>query len=306
MPRPRSSASCATSTTVTGIPALAKFMAMPPPMVPAPITAAFLISLAGVSGGTSGILAASRSAKKKSLRFRFRRVEELDEQFPLALDALIERQADRRLDGLDDALGRPEAARLPRHALAELREDLRFAPGGRDLVGEVTDLPERTLLVEHLLGEGHAGGGKIAVHDLVDEPDPECLVGADGAAADHHLQALLDAHHARQPLRAARAGQNPQLHLGQTEAGALHADAVVTGERDLETAAEGRAVDGGHDGLRRALDQIQHRVERRLRGRLAELGDVGAGDEGASGADDDDGLHGAVGSRLLDPVVQSL
>ena len=65
MPSPRSSASFATSTTVTGIPALAKFIAMPPPMVPAPITAAFLISLAGVSAATSGILAASRSAKKK-------------------------------------------------------------------------------------------------------------------------------------------------------------------------------------------------------------------------------------------------
>src|SRR3989475_10383835 len=100
--------------------------------------------------------------------------------------------------------------------------------------------------------------------------------------------------------------RSPQLHLGQAEAGALHADAVVTGERDLETAAEGRAVDGGHDGLRRALDQIQHRVERRLRGWLAELGDVGAGDEGAPGADDDDGLHAAVGRRLLDPRVQSL
>jgi hypothetical protein len=33
-------------------------------MVPAPMTAAFLISRVGVSGGTSGIFAASRSAKK--------------------------------------------------------------------------------------------------------------------------------------------------------------------------------------------------------------------------------------------------
>ncbi len=65
MPRPRSRFSWFISTTVTGMPALAKFMAMPPPMVPAPITAAFFTSLAGVSDGTSGILAASRSAKKK-------------------------------------------------------------------------------------------------------------------------------------------------------------------------------------------------------------------------------------------------
>ncbi len=55
----------ATSTTVTGMPALAKFIAMPPPMVPAPSTAAFLMSFVGVSAGMSGIFAASRSAKKK-------------------------------------------------------------------------------------------------------------------------------------------------------------------------------------------------------------------------------------------------
>ena len=49
--------------TRTGIPALAKFMAMPPPMVPQPMTAAASMALAGVSAGTSGTLAAWRSAK---------------------------------------------------------------------------------------------------------------------------------------------------------------------------------------------------------------------------------------------------
>ncbi len=38
---------------------------MPPPIVPAPTTAARLMSLAGVSFGTSGTLAASRSAKNR-------------------------------------------------------------------------------------------------------------------------------------------------------------------------------------------------------------------------------------------------
>jgi hypothetical protein len=51
------------SISVTGMPALAKLMAMPPPMVPAPITAAFFTSRTGVSSGTSGILAVWRSAK---------------------------------------------------------------------------------------------------------------------------------------------------------------------------------------------------------------------------------------------------
>src|SRR5438876_819016 len=47
IPIPLSSASCFISRRVTGMPALRKFMAMPPPMVPAPMTATFLIERAG-------------------------------------------------------------------------------------------------------------------------------------------------------------------------------------------------------------------------------------------------------------------
>ena len=39
-------------------------MAMPPPIVPAPMTATFLIARVGVSAGTSGILLVARSAMK--------------------------------------------------------------------------------------------------------------------------------------------------------------------------------------------------------------------------------------------------
>ncbi len=61
---PRSSASCFISSMVTGMPAFRKFIEMPPPMVPAPMTATDLISRLGVSSGTSGILEAARSAMK--------------------------------------------------------------------------------------------------------------------------------------------------------------------------------------------------------------------------------------------------
>jgi hypothetical protein len=84
-----------------------------------------------------------------------------------------------------------------------------------------------------------------------------------GIAAHDHLKGLLRADHARQPLRAARTGQEAQLHLGQAEARALHAHAVVAGQRHLEAAAESRAVDGGDDGLGAVLDQVEHCVQRR-------------------------------------------
>ena len=46
------------------MPVLRKFMAMPPPMVPAPMIPTFLIGRVGVSSATSGTFAAWRSAKK--------------------------------------------------------------------------------------------------------------------------------------------------------------------------------------------------------------------------------------------------
>ena len=47
------------------MPACTKFMAMPPPIVPAPIMPTFLMSRSFVSAGTSSILAAWRSAKNR-------------------------------------------------------------------------------------------------------------------------------------------------------------------------------------------------------------------------------------------------
>jgi hypothetical protein len=67
---PLSSASCFISRIVTGMPALRKFMVMPPPMVPAPITPTLAILRVGVSSGTSGIFEAARSPVKAWRRAR--------------------------------------------------------------------------------------------------------------------------------------------------------------------------------------------------------------------------------------------
>ena len=61
---PRSSAAWSVSFSSTGMPALAKTIAIPPPMVPAPTTATEFTGMTGVSFGISGIFATSRSPKK--------------------------------------------------------------------------------------------------------------------------------------------------------------------------------------------------------------------------------------------------
>ena len=68
--------------------------------------------------------------------------------------------------------------------------------------------------------------------------------------------------------------------------------AVVSGHGDFEAAAECGAVDRHDDRLGAVLDfeqQRQQTAPRRFAAdHLAELADVGARDEGSSGADDDD------------------
>ena len=54
--------------------------------------------------------------------------------------------------------------------------------------------------------------------------------------------------------------------------------------------------------LRRALDLGQHVMKARRNRRLAELGDVGAGDEGAAGAGQNDRLYVGIGNCALDAI----
>src|SRR5438876_358370 len=64
---PFSSASAEFSSTSTGIPASAKHMAMPPPIVPAPITAALRSFRAVTVLSISGTLPASRSVRARGI-----------------------------------------------------------------------------------------------------------------------------------------------------------------------------------------------------------------------------------------------
>jgi hypothetical protein len=152
----------------------------------------------------------------------------------------------------------------------------------------------------------HSRRGEVAVHDLVDQADLERLVGPDRIAAHDHRERLRHADHAGQALRPARAGQDAELDLGQAEARGLRAHPIVAGERHLEAAAERGAVDRRHHRLGRALDQVEHLVQARLLRRLAELGDVGAGNERAPRARNHDRGDIAVRGGLLEAVAQAL
>ena len=98
-------------------------------------------------------------------------------------------------------------------------------------------------------------------------------------------------------MSAAAARQDAELDLGQSEPRFRVGHPEVAGHRHLEASAQGRAVDGGHERLGRLLDHPPHLVRVRGKPRLAELADVGAGDEGPAAADEDGRLHLGVGSN---------
>ena len=99
----------------------------------------------------------------------------------------------------------------------------------------------------------------VALADqLVDQAHRRGLVRRHVAARGHHLEGLARADDARQALRAAGAGQQAEVHLGQAAPRAGHGDAVVGAQRHLEPAAERRAVDGGDHRLGRALHHRLH------------------------------------------------
>ena len=105
------------------------------------------------------------------------------------------------------------------------------------------------------------------------------------------------------------------LHLGIAELGGRRHQRDVAGEGEPSAAAHGGAVDGGDDRFGQARkDAVQvHRQlgaaldQMGLVGRqILELGQIGAGTEGGSGAREHDAAYAVVGFRVVQGLEQSI
>src|SRR5207244_11569184 len=77
----------------------------------------------------------------------------------------------------------------------------------------------------------------------------EIRLGRDVARGQYYAHGAFQADLARQPLQAAGERGQSDARLGQGEGRIFRRDDEVAGERDLETAAHGHAIDGGDDRL---------------------------------------------------------
>ncbi len=129
---------------------------------------------------------------------------------------------------------------------------------------------------------------------LVDQPDSERLIHAEGSCQEHPRLCLAGADGRDDMRRDGRRGQS-QACLAEREPGSLRRDHDVGGAHQTHPPAEGGPVDAGDDRNRAARDRRQEigdpfRVGAGLAvlGTLDKLGDVTAGAEDGTVAGEDD------------------
>jgi hypothetical protein len=228
---------------------------------------------------------------------RLGRLQELDEHPPLFPDALLERQLDRAGDRVDALDRRRE---LGGHRLCGIARETQEGLGIVELDLAVADLGHAALVGDDLPGECNRVGEQVAFVDRIEELRALELLRGHRIAADDHVDGHVEWHHPRQALRAACAGNQPELDLRQCDLRARRRHPVMAAERQLETPTHAYRMDGGDDRLGGAFDPADDGAEVRFGKRLGrvELADVGATGEGLARAGDDDRRDCRIGLRL--------
>ena len=218
---------------------------------------------------------------------------------PLAGAPFGKRERRRGFERIDDRHRRVEVAPCLAREFAPGGEHARERARGRKLVLSLARFRMRPASRRHFAREGRRTGREVALDDAIDQPGAQRVGGLDRLAGHAHLDRFLETDEPRQSLRSFGARDDAEIHLGLSHQRVGHGDAIVPGHRDLEAAAERRAVHRHDDRLGRVFDLLQQLVHLGCAGvaaprQLLEPLDVGARDERPARADDDDGLNGVV------------
>ena len=226
------------------------------------------------------------------LRARLFGSHQFDEKGALARQRLVKRQKHGVAHRLRASDRRLQSPGLCRHAL-DAR--LKLIPIDTfELVAPVAHGDERAALRRLDRREGGGIGNQVDTGKAVDKTSLQGLRGDNRHAGGDHIQAN----------GAASPGQQAELHFGQAEPGRLVGDPKMAAERQFQPTTQCRAMNGGDGRLFDRLQQRDQRSQVRILHRLAEFGDVGAGNESASCASDHDGGRRLVvaqpGERIME------
>ncbi len=241
---------------------MAYAIAMPPPIVPAPTTAARVMSCAGVSLGMSGNLRDLAFGEEEiAERARLVREDAVGEELALTPGSGLEVHGDRGFDPVDRGEGRARAAGRPGKCRARRLTGGEAGVAVGDLVLEVARPPRRTAGPDEGGGTGNRALKQVAVDDEIDDAVGQRARGCERLALGAELEGEARPAQPGQPLRPAGAGNDPEQHFGLADLGARHGDAVMAGHRELETAAKRVAVNRGDERLGRIFERLESRVE---------------------------------------------
>ena len=150
-------------------------------------------------------------------------------------------------------------------------------------------------------------------NDLVHQAELARLRGPDRVPGQDEVEGGLDADEPRQPLGAAGAREEAELHLGEPELGPgrVRGHPAPAGQRPFQAPAEAGPVDGGDHRLGEEGESIEPVLS--LAGGLLAVGDgaegaeplhVRADDEVLLRRGEDDGLHRLVASEPLQLLAE--
>ena len=151
-------------------------------------------------------------------RLRLLGLDALEEQRPLTLAALVERQRRRRFDRVDDLQRRHLVAPGLRRQLPCRREQRRVLVRRAQVLRALAGLADARRHAD-VARETDRALDEIAVDDAIDQAGGVRVTRLERLAGHAHVEGLLDADQARQPLRALGAWNDPEVDLGLADAG---------------------------------------------------------------------------------------
>ncbi len=222
-------------------------MAIPPPMVPAPITAALRSGSGCTCGGRSGMRRASRSAKKTCISAERCGLSRHSRKYSRSR-AMASGGASVQAASMLSMIR--HGASWPRAGAASLRRNSANSCGSTLRTCASSSAARRSGRRSAAAWRAYAiaSAGRSSASASM-RPSASARSAGICAPLVMRLERRRGSREAREALRAAGAGDQSELHLRQPDAGVAPREPPVTAERQLEAAAECDAFDGRHERL---------------------------------------------------------